>query len=98
MYLDKTVEQVDTASLFSAPRHPYAQALLASVLTPEPGLGIPDTGLGLAFPDPLNPPSGCAFHPRCAQARSECSQVAPGVLKDARGEVSCHLHPIYPFP
>ncbi len=94
MYLGRIVEQADTASLFSAPRHPYAQALLASVLTPEPGLGIPDTGLGLAFPDPLNPPSGCAFHPRCAQARAECSQVAPGVLKDARGQVSCHLHPV----
>ena len=67
MYLGRVVELRQTAELFKDPRHPYTQALLASVLTPEPGLGIPDTGLGLSFPDPLHPPSGCAFHPRCAQ-------------------------------
>lgn len=96
MYLGRVVEQAQTATLFKAPRHPYAQALLASVLTPEPGLGIPETGLGLAFPDPLNPPSGCAFHPRCAQALPECSQHAPDLLSDERGQVSCHWHPLKP--
>ncbi len=60
---------------FSAePRHPYTQALLASVLTPEPGLGIPDMGLGLSFPDPVNPPAGCPFHPRCSHAMPVCAQ------------------------
>ena len=93
MYLGRVVEEAATPLLFEAPRHPYAQALLASVLTPEPGLGIPDTGLGLAFPDPLNPPSGCAFHPRCAQARPECSHTPPMVRRDALGQVGCHLHP-----
>ena len=61
MYLGKVVEQAETAALFRDPRHPYTRALLASVLTPEPGLGLPETGLGLAFPDPLNPPPGCPF-------------------------------------
>src|SRR5581483_3639856 len=60
MYLGRIVEHADTEVLFGTPRHPYTQALLASVLTPEPGLGLPDIGLGLAFPDPLHPPSGCA--------------------------------------
>ena len=91
MYLGRIVEQTDTASLFRAPRHPYTQALLQSVLTPEPGLGVPDTGLGLAFPDPLNPPPGCPFHPRCAQRLAECSSVAPMLLRDPQGAAACHL-------
>src|SRR5690606_680374 len=73
MYLGKVVERNDTASLFEHPRHPYTQALLASVLTPEPGRGIPDIGLGLAFPDPLNPPPGCPFNPRCVHRMPQCS-------------------------
>jgi peptide/nickel transport system ATP-binding protein len=93
MYLGRVVELRQTAELFKDPRHPYTQALLASVLTPEPGLGIPDTGLGLSFPDPLHPPSGCAFHPRCAQRTPECSTKHPILRGDAHGEVACHLYP-----
>jgi peptide/nickel transport system ATP-binding protein len=92
MYLGKVVEQADTETLFRAPRHPYTQALLASVLTPEPGLGVPDVGLGLAFPDPLNPPTGCAFHPRCPQRMTHCSAIVP-VLQRPIGAVACHLFP-----
>ena len=93
MYLGRVVELTQTAELFKHPRHPYTQALLASVLTPEPGLGIPDMGLGLSFPDPLHPPTGCAFHPRCQQRRPECSVEHPRLLRDAQGEVACHLYP-----
>jgi peptide/nickel transport system ATP-binding protein len=93
MYLGRVVEQTETATLFKHPRHPYTQALLASVLTPEPGLGIPDMGLGLSFPDPLHPPTGCSFHPRCQQRRPECSVEHPHLLRDAQGEVACHLYP-----
>lgn len=93
MYLGRVVELRQTAELFKDPRHPYTQALLASVLTPEPGLGIPDTGLGLSFPDPLHPPSGCAFHPRCARRTPECSTKHPALRRDAQGEVACHLYP-----
>lgn len=93
MYLGRVVELRNTAELFKDPRHPYTQALLASVLTPEPGLGIPDTGLGLSFPDPLHPPSGCAFHPRCAKRTPECSAKHPLLRRDAQGEVACHLYP-----
>jgi peptide/nickel transport system ATP-binding protein len=93
MYLGQVVEQADTERLFRAPRHPYTQALLASVLTPEPGLGVPDIGLGLAFPDPLNPPPGCPFHPRCAQRLSHCSAQAPGLIRGPEGAVACHLYP-----
>jgi peptide/nickel transport system ATP-binding protein len=92
MYLGRIVELSDTASLFGAPRHPYTKALLASVLTPEPGLGIPDTGLGLAFPDPLDPPSGCSFHPRCAVRLGHCAEIVPILQHDAAGQVACHLY------
>jgi peptide/nickel transport system ATP-binding protein len=80
MYLGRIVEFAPRDTLFSAPRHPYTQALLASVLTPEPGLGVPDIGLGLAFPNPLDPPPGCGFHPRCPQAGPRCRAEAPGAV------------------
>jgi peptide/nickel transport system ATP-binding protein len=92
MYLGRVVELSQTAELFERPRHPYTQALLASVLTPEPGKGVPDTGLGLAFPDPLNPPSGCPFHPRCPQAFARCPAERPALLDLAGPRVACHLY------
>ena len=95
MYLGRVVETALTGTLFSHPRHPYTQALLASVLTPETGLGIPDMGLGLSFPDPLNPPTGCAFHPRCKQRRDICDSQSPGLDRDGAGLpglVACHLY------
>ncbi|WP_428247802.1 ABC transporter ATP-binding protein [Ferrovibrio sp.] len=88
MYLGRVVEQAETRQLFAAPRHPYTKALLASVLTPEPQLGVPDTGLGLAFPDPLNPPPGCPFHPRCTDVITTCRTAMPALV----GGVACHVH------
>jgi peptide/nickel transport system ATP-binding protein len=93
MYLGRIVELAARDALFGAPRHPYTKALLASVLTPEPGLGVPDTGLGLAFPDPLDPPPGCVFHPRCPQAGPRCRAAAPRTIGlPGGGLVACHLH------
>ncbi|WP_420403928.1 ABC transporter ATP-binding protein [Nisaea sp.] len=92
MYLGRLVEETDTAALFEKARHPYTEALLGSVLTPEPGLGVPDSGLGIAFPNPINPPSGCTFHPRCVKAFGPCSQTNPPVIQDADGKVECHLY------
>jgi peptide/nickel transport system ATP-binding protein len=97
MYLGRVVELADKASLFARPSHPYTRALLSSVLTPEPGLGIPDAGLGLEFPDPLNPPSGCAFHPRCPHRMSQCSTAAPSLVSfdpiSIGNRAACFLHP-----
>jgi peptide/nickel transport system ATP-binding protein len=92
MYLGRIVEAADRATIFRGPRHPYTKALLASVLTPEPGLGVPDIGLGLAFPNPLDPPPGCPFHPRCPQSGPRCRVEVPCVVRDERGLVACHLH------
>jgi peptide/nickel transport system ATP-binding protein len=92
MYLGRVVEEAETETLFANPRHPYTQALLTSVLTPEPGLGVPDTHLGATFPNPVNPPSGCTFHPRCAQALAHCPQVVPMVTLVGETRVECHLY------
>src|SRR5690606_38560787 len=68
MYLGRVVETGTAARLFAAPQHPYTEVLLQSALTPDPSLGIPEIDLGSSFPNPLDPPSGCAFHPRCPRA------------------------------
>jgi peptide/nickel transport system ATP-binding protein len=77
MYLGRVVEHAETDALFHQPTHPYTRALLASVLTPEPGLGIPDVGLGDQYPDPANVPPGCRFHPRCPIAEARCAVETP---------------------
>ncbi len=92
MYLGRLVEENATAALFSSPRHPYTAALLASVLTPDPALGLPETDLGGDFPNPLAPPEGCRFHPRCPQAMAACSRQAPAPLRCGEGLVECHLY------
>ena len=92
MYLGRIVEQADTATLFASPRHPYTRALLASVLTPDPDLDIPDTGLGIAFPNPLDPPPGCRFHPRCSEILPRCSTTPPRPRALAGTQVECHLY------
>jgi len=102
MYLGRIVEEGTREQIFTAPRHPYTQALLASALTPEPGLGVPDIGLGAGQPDPTKPPTGCAFHPRCPMAQPECAQQAPALSSIAQGtsqdtfqdqqtRVACHF-------
>jgi peptide/nickel transport system ATP-binding protein len=92
MYLGRIVEATDTDTLFHAPKHPYTEALLKSVLTPEPGLGVPDTHLGAAYPNPLAMPSGCRFHPRCPRRFAPCDSVAPRPMPQADGFVECHLY------
>jgi peptide/nickel transport system ATP-binding protein len=92
MYLGRIVEEADTDTLFRAPKHPYTQALLTSVLTPEPGLGVPDTQLGAAYPNPLDVPPGCRFHPRCPRVIDICTTTAPRPMLMESGLVECHLY------
>ena len=77
MYLGRFVEYAPSEALFHDPRHPYTRALLASVLTAETGVPIPDVGLGDSYPDPANIPNGCRFHPRCRFAQDRCRSDAP---------------------
>jgi peptide/nickel transport system ATP-binding protein len=91
MYLGRLVEREPTETLFARPEHPYTKALLASVLTPEPGLGVPDVGLGDTLPDPANIPPGCRFHPRCPIAQPHCATTTPSVKPRPEGGVECLL-------
>ena len=91
MYLGRIVERAEVGALFAAPLHPYTRALLASVLTPVPGLGLPDPGLGDIAPDPAAIPEGCRFHPRCPVAAGACATTRPDWMR-ARGRlVECLL-------
>ncbi len=91
MYLGRIVEHAPVDELFEHPQHPYTRALLASVLTPEPGLGIPDSGLGDSYPDPADIPPGCRFHPRCPVAAAHCGSTDPAGIRAHGRLVECLL-------
>jgi peptide/nickel transport system ATP-binding protein len=91
MYLGRIVEEAETGELFAKPRHPYTKALLESVLTPEPGLGLPEAHLGSVYPNPIDPPSGCTFHPRCFRATETCSQSKPRLQSVNGHRVECNF-------
>ncbi|MGB2905795.1 MAG: oligopeptide/dipeptide ABC transporter ATP-binding protein [Candidatus Aminicenantaceae bacterium] len=90
MYLGRIVEEAPASALFEQPRHPYTQALLDSVLTPDPRLGLPETNLGIAYPNPIDPPPGCTFHPRCSRAKELCETKAPETVKEGNRSFECH--------
>ena len=92
MYLGRVVETGESRRLFENPQHPYTRALLQSVLTPEPDLGIPDAQLGAVYPNPVDPPSGCTFHPRCASRLARCASQVPSPIPTETGQVECHLY------
>jgi len=97
MYLGKIVEIAEKRSLFSAPLHPYTEALLAAVPIPRPGAKTVRAVLRGDVPSPVNPPAGCAFHTRCPIAQPICRQAAPAIrLVGADHHVACHLRPAAP--
>jgi oligopeptide/dipeptide ABC transporter ATP-binding protein len=79
MYLGKIVELADCDELYDNPVHPYTQALLAAVPIPDPGVEAKRKHEVVAgeVPSPINPPSGCVFHPRCRLAVDGCSKAIP---------------------
>ena len=87
MYLGKIAEITDRTSLYEAPRHPYTQALLSAVPIPDPVVeaGRQQIVLRGEVPSPLNPPSGCVFHPRCPIAIDECRHEVPALREVSSG-------------
>jgi oligopeptide/dipeptide ABC transporter ATP-binding protein len=90
MYLGKIVEITDRQSLYEDPQHPYTKALLSAVPIPDPvvELAREHTVLGGEVPSPLNPPSGCVFHPRCPIAIDECKGVVPALREIKPGHLA----------
>jgi len=93
MYLGRIVEIADKSELFKNPRHPYTQALLASVPVADPRSKRLRPLVDGDVPSPVNPPSGCAFHTRCRYAMARCKTERPA-LRDAgpRHQVACLLN------
>ena len=89
MYLGRLVELADKHTLFSEPRHPYTRMLLDAIPKMH-DTGRARTPVQGEVPNPLNPPSGCTFHPRCPRATEQCKQERPA-LRDFQGiKIACH--------
>jgi peptide/nickel transport system ATP-binding protein/oligopeptide transport system ATP-binding protein len=94
MYLGKMVELTEREELYRNPLHPYTQALLSAIPMPNPRLKRERIVLTGDVPSPLNPPSGCRFHPRCPLAVDVCRVAEPAFEQKAADHwVACHLVP-----
>ena len=91
MYLGSLVELADSAALFAAPAHPYTRALLDAVPNPDPENPGGRTSVSGEVPSALDPPSGCAFHPRCPHAQSRCRDERPQPREAGASLVRCHF-------
>ena len=91
MYLGRVVEEADTRSLFESALHPYTKALLSAALPTFPGSGLPNIDARWDFPNPIDPPTGCPFHPRCSIAVRRCSTERPGLARHDERHCACHL-------
>jgi oligopeptide/dipeptide ABC transporter ATP-binding protein len=94
MYLGKVVETADSAVLYDNPRHPYTQSLLSAVPVADPDHELNQIILEGDVPSPVNPPSGCTFHPRCRHKIGVCTELIPELGKEMDGHViACHNPP-----
>lgn len=91
LYLGRLGEVGDLREVYQHPLHPYTQALLAAVPVPDPHRRRTQPMPEGEIPNPINPPSGCRFHPRCPHATPECSQAEPALRELRPGhQVACH--------
>jgi oligopeptide/dipeptide ABC transporter ATP-binding protein len=93
MYLGKVVEEAPTAELFENPLHPYTQALMQAVPQLDPDEAVETPAVEGDLPNPIHPPSGCHFHPRCPHAMAVCRSEYPTLRQVGPHRlVACHLH------
>jgi oligopeptide transport system ATP-binding protein len=92
MYLGRVVEIAAADELYDNPRHPYTEALLSAVPIPDPRAKRRRIVLQGEVPNPIHPPSGCHFHPRCPLAEARCSREVPELRQNVAGHfVACHV-------
>jgi len=92
MYLGKIVELARKEELYKNPLHPYAQALFSSIPIPDPTAERRPILLSGEVPSPVNPPSGCRFHPRCPKATQICTEGEPELRDIGNGHmIACQL-------
>ncbi len=95
MYLGRVVESARSEDLYATPQHPYTEALLSAVPVPDPTRRRERIALRGDVPSPIDPPSGCPFHPRCPRAVERCTTERPELREVAPGHVTaCHLAPL----
>ncbi|OWT73491.1 MULTISPECIES: ABC transporter ATP-binding protein [unclassified Achromobacter] len=93
MYLGRIVEKGSVDTVFEQPLHPYTQALRAASPVPDPENRITVAKIEGDIASPLNPPTGCHFHPRCPKAMAVCKREYPAMRQAEGREVACHLYP-----
>lgn len=92
MYLGKIIETADSEEIYRDAKHPYTQSLIAAIPVPDPHRTIERHIIEGDVPSPINPPSGCHFHPRCPRAEEQCKLKAPAFRElGANHLASCHL-------
>jgi oligopeptide transport system ATP-binding protein len=97
MYLGKIVELSPAEELYEKPIHPYTEALLSAIPIPDPDLSAQRERIVLQgdVPSPVEPPSGCRFHPRCRYATEICTQVEPPLVDHGGGHLAACHHPLH---
>jgi len=92
MYLGRIVESGPADVIYRSPRHPYTEALVSAIAHPDPAKRRPRIVLQGEVPSPVDPPTGCHFHPRCAYAMDRCRSTEPELVTYGEVSVACHLH------
>ena len=92
MYLGKVVESAAGETIYRKPLHPYTRSLISAIPVPDPHRKVKRQVISGDVPSPIDPPSGCPFHPRCPQVMDRCKHEPPQLRSVAdKHLVSCHL-------
>jgi oligopeptide/dipeptide ABC transporter ATP-binding protein len=92
MYLGRVVEQAGSEAIYREPRHPYTSSLISAIPVPDPHREVAHQPLRGDVPSPIDPPTGCHFHPRCPKAEERCRRESPALRDSGTDHISaCHL-------